>query len=422
MDIELALADCLEKLERGEATLEEALGAYPELRAELQPLLALGQELRSIPKPTAPERLRGSRRPVFADRSRVAGPRWLAWEMGRVLLRPTPFARLAAGLAAATLLMGGTMVASAGSLPAEPLYPVKLAVEGVQLALTPDPQRRAEMEMQFADRRLAEVEAAAQQGKLEAVQQGLALYEERVESALGQTQAEPETATTLRESLSRQQEVLSRVYTKLPAAAQPAVLHAMEASKRGTSPGDEKEDGAPKAKGTPRPVPASEGSDQAGATPPGKPDPAEVRGSSRGESRRAAPTATPQEKQPSEGVSGERGKEQKKQDRRVVDAPTGAPPEGRGLPEETNARGRGNAGEGKVEEARAPERESAGVAEPTPQPTAASPTEQPRRDVKERDSGRGNRQSEDSRAEDGPDGKGAKDDAGRSANSRGGRR
>ncbi len=233
--IERVLADCLDRIDRGEATVEEAMQAHPEMTPELGPLLRLADELRSIPRVRAPESLRTTSRPAFVDR-KAAPVDLSAGRAGfgaqRLSGRMAPLVRLAAGLAAAFLLLSGTMAASAGSLPEEPLYPVKLAVESVQLALAPRPEVRAELQLQFASNRLEEVESAALQGKTEAVQKGLALYAERVEGALQAAPdiGEEESARRLQSSLEHQQEVLNRVYHQVPPQAQPAILQALQIS------------------------------------------------------------------------------------------------------------------------------------------------------------------------------------------------
>ncbi len=225
--------------------MEEALHSYPELKPELEPLLRLSVELRSLPKVQAPQSLRGVKRPAFAP-APSPGPESLT-ARGLRLLQPalrwtSPMVRIAAGVALVGMLLGGTVVASAGSLPEQPLYPVKRAVEHAQLALTLNPERRAELEMSFASRRLQEVETAVQQGNTQAVQQGLAIYERQVEGALDQspTAASGDSAekTQLQASLEKQQETLARVYTQAPPAAQPAILHAMEVSQRGRAHSD----------------------------------------------------------------------------------------------------------------------------------------------------------------------------------------
>jgi len=52
------LSECLERWESGQGGAEELLARRPELRAELEPLLRLAEELRSLPAVRAPERLR----------------------------------------------------------------------------------------------------------------------------------------------------------------------------------------------------------------------------------------------------------------------------------------------------------------------------------------------------------------------------
>lgn len=277
-DIETALADCLERLEGGEATVEEALGGYPELRAELEPLLRLSVELRSMPRVVAPESLRTSRRPVFRSPSRVTPIAAASRGRGWGAIRPAsawaaPLVRLAAGLAAALLLLGGSMVASANSLPEEPLYPLKLAMESAQLALVPDPRSRVELEIQFAARRLEEVQSAARQGKTEAVQRGLALYEERVESALSAAQAAPipverKEDPRLQDALERQQQLLEEVYSQVPDPAKDAILHAQEVSKRGRTRAEEvRADPDGKTKKEPKAEPSAEAPTAATPTP-----------------------------------------------------------------------------------------------------------------------------------------------------------
>lgn len=232
----------MERTERDAATLEEVLCEYPELREELEPLLKLAQDLRALPKVRAPESLRTSRRPVFASRDARAGSsisRWRLYPIDRLAAAPWGAAlpRLAAAIALTFILLGGVATVSAGSLPDEPLYPVKLAIEDLQLAVAPSPQAQMELELHFTARRLEEVETAVLQGRVESAQRGLALYEERV--AKLHIQTEPASTVTdsidperLKAGLERQQEVLNRVLHKLPEQAQPAALRAMEASKQ----------------------------------------------------------------------------------------------------------------------------------------------------------------------------------------------
>jgi hypothetical protein len=242
-EIEKALGGTLDAVESGETTLEEALSRNPALRAELEPLVALAMELRSIPRITAPDILRGRGRPVFASRPVDEPPvRW--W---RKLRLPAPLSygwastavRAAAAFAVVLTLGSGTLVVSAGSLPEEPLYPVKLAMENVQLAITQDSGARAQLEMQFAARRLQEVAAAVQQGKPEAVEQGLALYQERVENAFAESaavqQGEGEGEDQrLQEALKSNQEVLQRILSEEEKIGNPRARAAIDAAAQRT--------------------------------------------------------------------------------------------------------------------------------------------------------------------------------------------
>ncbi|MHB0868855.1 MAG: DUF5667 domain-containing protein [Chloroflexota bacterium] len=426
-DFETALANCLEKLERGDATIEEALRAHPELRAELEPLLGLAAELRSMPKISAPAGLRSSRRPLFVSRGRVAAFNGSGRRMVWALLRPgrawaSPLARLAAGLAATVLLMGGTMVASAGSLPEEPLYPIKLAVESAQMALTSDSQRRTEMEIRFAARRLEEVERSARQGRIEAVQQGLALYEERIESALSRTQAGgsgvPEAEMPLLESLFHQQEVLDRVYTKVPAAAQPAILHAMEVSRKGQVRGD-KVRGDSKPKETPGPLSTPEAPAPTSVIPSGGSESTGERESQGKERAFAAPTSTPRGQEARE----EWDREQKQQERRDVGAPEGARTWETGRQGDPETRGPGE--KQIVQEARprgTPPPSPSATVSPTAAPTATAAAERTRHEEKGQDAGRDSRPADSPRAGDDVEGDKQKNGGDRGASSRWGSR
>lgn len=328
--IEQALANCLEKIEQGKATIEESLREYPELRVELEPLLGLAQDLRSLPKVRAPESLRTSKRPVFTpwypepidlQAQRRSGP-----TSRLVALWGVPLARLAAGIALVFLLLGGAAVASAGSLPEEPLYPLKLAMEELRLAITPNPEARAELEMRFAERRLEEVESAARQGRVEALQRGLALYEERVASAVTRVELAPPAtdesqAQRRQEKLERQQETLSRVLNQVPEQARPAVLHALEVSTRGhdrtDKPKGEPKDGDVSKPGRASGTPAAPAATATPAAATGTPKPASDRVPGRKAKHEATPTAS----------EGAQDKEHEPQEKESTGSRGGARPE-----------------------------------------------------------------------------------------------
>jgi hypothetical protein len=236
-EVEKALSATLDMVESGKSTVEEALNRYPALRAELAPLVGLAMELRAMPEVTAPDSLRAHKRPVFAPRLvdeqaagwwrrlRLPAPLYYEWTSTAV--------RAAAAFAVALALGSGTLVASAGSLPEEPLYPIKLAVENARLAITPDSGSRAQLEMQFAARRLDEVAAAVEQGRPGAVEQGLALYQEKVESAIVESAAVRESESSdqrLQEALKSNHEVLQRILSEPDKIQNPQARAAIDAA------------------------------------------------------------------------------------------------------------------------------------------------------------------------------------------------
>ena len=227
-------------MEKDGATLEEALSLYPGLRAELEPLLSLPAEMKAMPKIEAPASLRGYKRPVFRGPAEQARPREGWWRCflpaaGPSLGWATPLARIAAVLAIVTVAASGAIVTSASSLPDEPLYPVKLAMENAQLAIAPNDQARADLELQFAAKRVGEVRSAAQQDNPEAVALGVVLYEQGVDAAIKAYQAASPSALAVpekvQESLRQNQQALSEVLGKVEnPKAKDAIQHAMAVS------------------------------------------------------------------------------------------------------------------------------------------------------------------------------------------------
>jgi hypothetical protein len=167
-DLTQPLEECLQAM--GEKrNLQEVLRRYPDERDQLIDLLRLSVDLGSL-APSAPAadpafRLRARNRMLAAAAHRRRGPRWNPF--GAL---PRPAARLAfAGALAVALLVGGltSAAASGKSLPGDPLYPVKLAVENARLAVAFDPAARARLHAQFADVRLSEAQQLIAAGRVQ---------------------------------------------------------------------------------------------------------------------------------------------------------------------------------------------------------------------------------------------------------------
>jgi len=153
------LDECLERLLAKGETLEQCLQSYPELSAELRPLLetALATKRASAIEP----------RPEFRARARYQFHSALQTiESKRPFFGWLPRWATVVAIALALLLAGGggTVAAAAGSMPDEPLYPVKIASEQVRLALTPSSLGKAELYASLADKRIAEIIHVANKG------------------------------------------------------------------------------------------------------------------------------------------------------------------------------------------------------------------------------------------------------------------
>ena len=64
------------------------------------------------------------------------------------------------------LASGGMVAASSGSMPDNPLYPVKLAVEQLRLNLTTSALEKAELYAELSDRRVTEIVNMARKGNI----------------------------------------------------------------------------------------------------------------------------------------------------------------------------------------------------------------------------------------------------------------
>jgi hypothetical protein len=143
-----AFEDCLAQVQNGDLTLEAALAAYPDFADELRPALttALAVNTRSSGYDPRPGFLEGNRayllHQIQKDARPVRGGLSSSW-LAQVML----VAIVVLGLLAGST---GMALASESALPGDGLFPVRMAVEGAQLAVTLSAARDAELRLQFA--------------------------------------------------------------------------------------------------------------------------------------------------------------------------------------------------------------------------------------------------------------------------------
>ncbi len=183
-NFDAALSECLDLMRQGNET-EACLAHYPRFATELRPLLQLANRIRDVitPMPTGQARIAGRLRMLETSTEKhpqrlftapVSPPRAVPTLVQPSRKQPRyghPVWRLAFAAAAATILAaGGTLAASADSLPGDMLYPVKLAAQQAQIALAFDADTRSQREEQFNIQRRQDIQIAAQLGRQAMVQ------------------------------------------------------------------------------------------------------------------------------------------------------------------------------------------------------------------------------------------------------------
>ena len=155
-------------------------------------------------------------KPTLADR--VYGAFALIGKPAPMLVRALVIGLVIAGL------LGGATVASADSLPDDPLYSFKLAGEQLRLAIAISPEDRASVELSIAEHRLDEAERLATSGReddaiIATASYGSSLADAAADLATVES-TDPRTAalvTQLQTSLSVSQERVAATATKLAA-------------------------------------------------------------------------------------------------------------------------------------------------------------------------------------------------------------
>jgi hypothetical protein len=162
-----ALEVCIHLMQSG-ASLEEALGHYPQLKDELRPLLKAAQKAREVATDIqVPKSAQAHSRTVFLQEAQHLSQTRQGFFWG---LFSSKFA-LASLVLLLVLVLGSvtTVAVSAEALPGDPLYGIKLATERTRLLLTENQSQKLKLEQTFDQERVQEVEALIQQARRQEV-------------------------------------------------------------------------------------------------------------------------------------------------------------------------------------------------------------------------------------------------------------
>lgn len=183
------LDELIRAVSRGERDLASIRDA--ELRERVRLALRLHHEAPVAPDGYARMRIRA--RVLSGLRPREAGLADHAWTALWHLGRPAPYIVRSIALAGLLVAAGlGASVASADTLPDDLLYPVKLASEGIRLALAHAAEDRAAVEISIAEHRLAEAQRLAAAGRTSDALVASAIYSQHMVAAAAELAAQAE--------------------------------------------------------------------------------------------------------------------------------------------------------------------------------------------------------------------------------------
>ena len=238
MDAQI-LENSLNKIQAGEATLEDCLRDHPEQAEALGSFLRTAALARMVLAPAGPTdafRASSEARVLNRMRDRIARPQTFkkpAHISRRLSLRPAY--RLVGALLAAALIIGTASVAYASgeALPGDPLYRVKIGVEQAALVLSPSAAWDARLHLGFAGRRLREAEALVGLDRDDDLAAALEGYAAALGRALELAATDEAGMARLGAALELHEETLGRVLEKAPERAKLAVTNALERSREG---------------------------------------------------------------------------------------------------------------------------------------------------------------------------------------------
>ncbi len=242
------LQACLAEIQAGRQTVDTVLQRYPEYSEELRPQLEAAVWLMSCqpvfdPRPGF---LAASRRRLISSIHREAlsassKPWWAK-------IIPENKSKLALRLALAFLLVlsflfAGNKAAYAAqiAMPGDTAYPLKIALENIELALTFNDARSAELHIEFAQTRLREINNLALQNKYDLISSVVINYDQQVTNSIRvldrlnekDSAHAKKLAEQFRSDLDDQAGILNILVEEAPEQAQPGLQQAIQVSQIG---------------------------------------------------------------------------------------------------------------------------------------------------------------------------------------------
>jgi hypothetical protein len=176
-EVQRILDICLDRVLQNGASVEMCLRDYPEHAPALEPLLTTALEAQQALSYNPSPASKAVARAAMASAIQRREERSSRWTLQRLLqgfaLRTSGSYKWAIGATAALVFVlssSGVVVASGGSLPDQPLYPVKRTVERARLLVAFGDQAKAQLHAAYAERRMEEMAAMGTKGDRDRVE------------------------------------------------------------------------------------------------------------------------------------------------------------------------------------------------------------------------------------------------------------
>jgi hypothetical protein len=267
IDLDLVLDECLERTWRGE-DLESCLASHPDHAEELRSLLIVAADMTelAVPRTSQSATEAGRQRMIAAFEAGQAADskvnqtipvsivgitRYLEQMLNTIkIILSKEFLVMHKTVVAIVLVLvvvfGGSAAsayAAQGSLPGDALYPMKTAIEDASVDFSMDSASEVRLYLRLAEKRIAEIESLAAEGRYADMQKAVERFESHVEKAikglLVVAQGDPAEARTLAASLGglmeRHAQVLLALMVTSPDGVQATFEGAVLASQEGIS-------------------------------------------------------------------------------------------------------------------------------------------------------------------------------------------
>jgi hypothetical protein len=243
---EQLLEHCLQEVTRT-GDIEAVLRRYPRYVSQLRPLLEMAMTLgcyyATVPEP--PSELAAGRALLLATAAQPrARAQATAISTRKERIQPKMKLFLVTRLVSAILAVvistaavgGGAVWAASDSLPGDFIYPVKLTVEDLRMDLARTPEAQVDLALQFAEKRVAEIQAMVETG-LSVSEQVTTRMEQHFQHALHQAAWAPENEmpgllAQIAQRAQTQTQVLERVRAMAPEEAQEGLKLAQQICQR----------------------------------------------------------------------------------------------------------------------------------------------------------------------------------------------